>query len=130
MDTWLQMILTPLAAIIASSGFWAYVQRKDETKAATTRLMMGMAYDHITRVGVKYIERGWVSKDEYEEFQKYFFEPYKALGGNGVAERIMTEVTSLPFSSRSKYEEILKNRQNEEFINNVRVVNAQEASSE
>jgi hypothetical protein len=128
-NLWLPMILTPIGAIIASSGFWAYVQHKDSTKDAMTRLMMGMAYNHITTVGIKHIKRGWISKDEYEEFRKYFFEPYKALGGNGVAERIMNEVTSLPFVPKSQYEDILTQRQSQVFINNVRT-NSEESHAE
>ncbi|ASU03941.1 hypothetical protein SEA_FRODOSWAGGINS_28 [Streptomyces phage FrodoSwaggins] len=126
METWLQLVLTSLVTLGASSGFWAYLQHKDRARSATTRLLMGMAYDTITTLGIAYIERGWVTKDEYEELRKYFFEPYKALGGNGVAERIMGEVSRLPFQSHSRYSEIFRNRENEGTINHVRVVTRQE----
>lgn len=63
------------------------------------RLLMGLAYDKITTLGLSYIKRGWISKDEYEDFQRYLYEPYKAFGGNGVAERIMTEVSRIPIRS-------------------------------
>lgn len=108
------------------------MQRKDETRTATSKLLMGLAYNRLVTLGVEYIERGWVTKDEFEEYQKYYFAPYKALGGNGVAERIWNEVMCLPFHSKSKYDEILNVRRNEEFINNVRIVyrNGQEAPSE
>jgi hypothetical protein len=88
--------------------------------------MMGIAYDKITSYGVAYIERGWVTKDEYEELRKYYYEPYKALGGNGVAERVMNEVYRLPFSAQNKYAGILP--ESERFINNVRVVQPPPAS--
>ncbi|QEQ93526.1 hypothetical protein SEA_GIRLPOWER_27 [Streptomyces phage GirlPower] len=126
METWLQLALTSLVTLGASSGFWAYLQHKDRARSATTRLLMGMAYDTITTLGIAYIERGWVTKDEYEELRKYFFEPYKALGGNGVAERIMGEVSRLPFQSHSRYSEIFRNRENEGTIKHVRVVTRQE----
>lgn len=126
LDSWWQMALTSIGSVLASSGFWAYMQRLDKMKAATTRLLMGLAYDQLTTLGVKYIERGWVTKDEFEEYRKYFFEPYKALGGNGVAERIMAEVEILPLTSHNKYAGIFRNRQNERFINNVRVVSRPE----
>lgn len=137
MDSWLQLAFTPAASIIASaaasSGFWAYIQRRDDTKDATARLLMGMAYDKIVNTGVEYIERGWITKDEYEELQKYFYKPYADLGGNGVAEHIMAEVRRLPIRSQSRYADILNRRQeNEGWTNNVRVVSRrdQEASSE
>jgi hypothetical protein len=122
MSDWLPVVLSSASGIIASSGFWAQVQRKDRTKNATTRLMMGLAYNQITKLGVEYIERGWITQDEYEEYLKYYLEPYKALGGNGVAERIAAEVATLPLRSHSKYSEIFRNREQGRFINNVRVV--------
>lgn len=122
MDTWLQIALTSVTTVLASSGFWAYRSSKNNTKDATTRLLMGLAYETITTLGVAYIERGWVTKDEYEELDKYFYKPYKALGGNGVAERVMNEVSRLPFSSHNKYAGIFTNHPQERFINNVRVV--------
>jgi hypothetical protein len=69
---------------------------------------MGLAYDKITHLGMSYIERGWISKDEYEEFRKYLFDPYKDNGGNGVAEAIMNQVSQLPMRSPNKYSELLQ----------------------
>lgn len=129
MPEWLTLCLTALASIFASSGFWAFMQSRDKTKSATDKLLMGLAYNQLVTKGIEYIERGWVTKDEFEEYEKYYFKPYKALGGNGVAERIWSEVLSLPFHSKSKYEEILNTRKNEEFINHVRV-HVPEASAE
>lgn len=126
MEHWLQLALTSFVTLGASSGFWAYLQHRNQSQSATTRLMMGMAYDTITQLGIAYIERGYVTKDEYEELRKYFFEPYKALGGNGVAERIMNEVSKLPFRSHSRYSGIFRNRETEGWINNVRVVTREE----
>jgi hypothetical protein len=126
LDTWLQVAITSLVTLGASSGFWAYLQHKDRAKAATTRLLMGVAYNTITTYGIAYIDRGWVTKDEYEELDKYFFTPYKALGGNGVAERVMNEVKRLPFKSHSQYSGIFRNEQNQGWTDNVRVVTREE----
>lgn len=122
METWLPLVLTAVVSVLASSGFWAYMQHKGDSKDATTRLMMGVAYEHITTYGIGYINRGWITKDEYEELERNFFKPYKELGGNGVAERVMNEVSRLPFSSHDKYAGIFTNHPQERFINNVRVV--------
>lgn len=116
MESWVQTVLTAVAAILASSGFWAFMQHKDRARSATTKLLMGMAYDQITRLGVAYIDRGWITKDEYEELRKYFYEPYRNLGGNGVAERIMSEVSQLPIISHSKYSEIFRNSQERSYV--------------
>lgn len=103
-----QIIITLLVAFIASGGFWSFVTKKSGDKTATTRLMMGIAYDRITTLGLDYIHRGWITKDELEDFRKYFYEPYKALGGNGVAERIMNEVTNLPFKQNTIVTDIVR----------------------
>lgn len=95
------MALTSVASVLASSGFWAYMQRKDTAKSDTTKLLMGLAYDRITYLGLGYIDRGWITRDEYEDLQRYFFSPYKSLGGNGTAERIMADVSRLPFRTRN-----------------------------
>jgi hypothetical protein len=126
-ETWVQIVLTSFAAVTASSGFWAYVMRKDATKSATTRLMMGLAYDKLMEKGETYIDRGWIGRDEFEDYRKYFFEPYKALGGNGVAERIMSGVSELPIVGQSRHAMMFHVRHdNREFTNNVRVVSRAE----
>lgn len=117
MEPWLQSIVTIVCSVFASSGFWAYFQLRRDKKSATTKLLMGLAYDKITHLGMNYIERGWISKDEYEDFRKYLYEPYTEFGGNGVAERIMHEVARLPLKAHSKYADIvqakLANKENE-----------------
>ena len=125
MDNWVQIVLTSVSTVAASSGFWAYRSSKSNAKSATTRLLMGIAYEHIMTFGVAYIRRGWATRDEYEELRKYFFEPYKALGGNGSAERVMNEVEKLPFGPMNpQYEATFHAREPRE-INDIRVVTRQ-----
>jgi len=108
-----QMVIALMAAVAsvgASSGVWAYIQKRSQTTTAQTRLLMGLAYDKIITIGMAYIERGWVSKDEYEEYLKYLVEPYKEMGGNGVANRIATDVGALPFRTMQFAEIIVKEK--------------------
>lgn len=121
MNIWLQIALTSVTTVFASSGFWAYLKSRSKTLDARDRLMMGIAFDRITNYGPAYIQRGWITADDYEELRKYYFEPYKALGGNGTAEMIMERVAQLPFSHHNKYDAILP-AQEERFVNNVRVI--------
>ena len=118
MDPWLQSLMTIAGSILASSGFWAYFQIRREKKSAATKMLMGLAYDKISHLGMSYIERGHVSKDEYEDFRKYLYEPYVGLGGNGVAERIMCEVSRLPLRTQSRYAEITKAARSNKEIEN------------
>lgn len=106
-NPWLQTLVTIIGTLIASSGFWAYVQHKDVGRKQNNQLLMGLAYDKIIVMGMGYIERGWITRDEYDDYRRYLYEPYKALGGNGVTERIAAEVSNLPLRSRAKYAELL-----------------------
>lgn len=99
MEQWLPVAVTSATSVIASTGFWAWLQKRDNSKDAMTRLLMGLAYDKIQQLGMSYIHRGWISVSEYEDFRKYLFEPYKDFGGNGVAEQIMHQVSNLPMRS-------------------------------
>lgn len=95
-----EIIVAIIVATLASSGLWSLVlyliQRKDTRKDALTKLMLGLAYREITVSCLEYINRGSVTKDEYEDLIKYLFTPYKELGGNGTAERLVGEVQKLP----------------------------------
>ncbi len=82
--------------IAGSGGFWVYLTNKYEKKDATSSLIMGLAHDKIIYLCVKYIEKEFVTKDEYEDLIKYFWEPYQALGGDGTVERLMGMVHKLP----------------------------------
>jgi len=125
-DVWFGRAMVVLGSVLGSGGLWTYLNIRLSKKSATTRLLMGVAYAQITTMGVSYLDRGWVTKDEYEELNKYFFEPYKALGGNGVAERIMSGVNGLPMRSHNEYSEIFRNGQPEGYTNNVRLVSRTE----
>ncbi len=64
-------------------------------------MLLGLAHDRLVRSGTFYIERGWISPDEYENIYDFIFIPYKELGGNGAAERIVENVKKLPFKPPS-----------------------------
>lgn len=96
MEPWLQMVVTIVCAVIASSGFWAFIQKKNDNKDVKSQMLIGLAHDRIIFLGMHYIERRWITQDEYENLYEYLYKPYEKLGGNGSAKRIMTEVNKLP----------------------------------
>lgn len=91
-----QMVLSILLAIIGSTGLWNFISTRREKHDAKTKLLVGLAHDRIVYLGMKYIERGHVTHDEYENLNDYLYEPYAAAGGNGSAKRVMEEVRKLP----------------------------------
>lgn len=91
-----QVGVTIICSVAASSGFWAYIFKREEKKDVKTEMLIGLGHDRIVSLGMHYIERGWISKDEYENLNDYLYVPYGKLGGNGSAKRIMECVNSLP----------------------------------
>lgn len=98
-------ILTVVGSVVASSGFWAWIQKYDNRKGATTQLLLGLAHDRIIYLGMEYLERGWLTKDEYEDFMKYLYKPYSQFGGNGLAEKVVDDVKKLPIYKQPRSEE-------------------------
>ena len=98
MNDILQIIATVVCSVIASSGFWVFIQKRMERKDAKTKLLVGLAHDRIMTLGTYYINRGYISAEEFEDLDKYLYAPYKSSGGNGSAERIMEQVRKLPIS--------------------------------
>ena len=82
--------------MIASSGFWAYIQKRSEKKDVKTQMLVGLAHDRILFLGMSYIEQGFITRDEYENLYEYLYRPYEKMGGNGSAKRAMQEVNKLP----------------------------------
>lgn len=96
MEPWLQMVVTIVCSVLASSGFWAWLQVRSEKKDAKTKMILGLGHDRIVNLCMSYIDRGWISQDEYEDLIKYLYKPYSEMGGNGTAERLINEIKKLP----------------------------------
>jgi len=106
----LDTILPVVLALVASSGFWAYImyrlEKRDnvsEQRKLQTDLLIGLAHDRVVYLGLKYIKRGWITADEFENLSVYLYTPYKAMGGNGSANRIMAEVEKLRIVVNGNY---------------------------
>ncbi len=96
MDELVKTACTVLITLIGSAGFWSYLDARRAKKSASTRLLIGIAHDRITFLGMKYVEQGYITRDEYENLNDYLYEPYAEAGGNGSAKRVMEEVRKLP----------------------------------
>lgn len=97
---WAELGVGVIIALLSSGGLWAYLMKRNEKKSDTTKLLMGLGLDKILFLGGRYLEKGWISRDEYHDFLKYLYEPYRALGGNGMAEKMMEEINELPVRNR------------------------------
>ena len=98
-DDWnplITTVITIFGSVMASSGFWKLLEKRTDKNDASTKLTLGLAHNAIVSQGLLYIERGYILKDEYDDFVKYLYAPYSTFGGNGLAEKVFQEVSELP----------------------------------
>lgn len=97
-----EVILLIVSSILASSGMWAFLSKKLDKKDIKVEMLIGLAHDRIMSLGMSYIERGYITQDEYENLYDYLYKPYEKLGGNGSAKHVMAEVEKLPIRKNNK----------------------------
>lgn len=86
-------IISLVSVIFGAGGFWAYLQSRNKQRSLETKILLGLGHDRIIYLATKYLDRGdWITHDEYENLYNYLYDPYHSAGGNGVAERAMSEV--------------------------------------
>lgn len=98
------LILTIILAVFASGGLWAFItavyNNHSKKQNAYLKLMLGLGHREIVECGKEYIERGYITYDEYEDLIHYLYDPYVELGGNGSAEKVMQEIKKLPMKEK------------------------------
>ena len=94
-----QFVLTIVTTLLASSGLWAFLGNRLERNSAERELIVGIGHIELVFFGMQYIERGWITRDEYETMQG-LYEPYVRLGGNGSGTKIMKELEKLPIRDK------------------------------
>lgn len=106
MEQWMQTVITIVCSVIASSGFWAVLQKKLDRKDVTREMLLGLAHDRIVYLGLCYIERGdWITQDEYENLNDYLYKPYIKMEGNGTAKRVMEGINKLRIIKSNHFKE-------------------------
>lgn len=96
MEEWLVVLLTGMATLLASSGFWSYIQYRATNTDAVSKLVLGIGYYTIQEECIKHLHAGSITREEYNEIHRYLYEPYTELGGNGTAKKMMTDLSQLP----------------------------------
>ena len=91
----IELIVTIVCSVMASSGFWAIVQHFINKNDSSSKLLLGLAHDRIMWLGKSYLKRGSITVEEYENIVTYLDEPYLERGGNGSAKMIMDQVLKL-----------------------------------
>ena len=95
-----ELIIAIIASVFGSTGFWALLTAiwhdKTQSKSIERKMLRGLAHDRICELGARYLKQGDITRDEFENLHDYLFLPYKELGGNGTAEKIIEDVKRLP----------------------------------
>lgn len=94
-----QLILTIITALLTSSGLWAFLGSRLEKNSAERDLIIGIGHIELVFFGMQFLERGWITRDEYETMQD-LYKPYVKLGGNGSGTKIMKEIENLPIREK------------------------------
>lgn len=84
-----------VTALLGGSGLWAWARTRSERNNSEDRLLLQVAKNQLVSQGREYLKRGYVTMDEYEEYESEYKE-YSALGGNGLARRVFKQVDDLP----------------------------------
>lgn len=95
MEFWSQIIITIFTSILASSGLWAFLGTRLDRHTAEREMLLGIGHVELVFFGMQYIDRGYITRDEYDTLQE-LYKPYKKLGGNGSGTKIMNEIEKLP----------------------------------
>lgn len=112
MEVIISIILPILLSLIASGGFWGYVQKKQNYNSSTDKLLLGLGHTELIRQSIKYLEHGYLTDYEYEDYVKYLYEPYIGMGGNSLGEKFFKEVSKLPIK-RVSNNDVVKDIVNE-----------------
>lgn len=84
-----------ITTLLGSSGIWMWVKTRSDRNNSEEQLLLEVAKNQLTVLGRSYLERGYITMDEYEEYEAEY-QLYSALGGNGLAKRVFKQVDELP----------------------------------
>lgn len=84
-----------ITTLLGSSGIWMWAKTRSDRNNSEDQLLLEVAKNQLTVLGRSYLERGYITMDEYEEYEAEY-KLYSALGGNGLAKRVFKQVDELP----------------------------------
>lgn len=84
-----------ITTLLGSSGIWMWAKTKYDHNHSEGQLLLEVAKNQLTVLGRTYLERGYITMDEYEEYEAEY-KLYSSLGGNGLAKRVFKQVDELP----------------------------------
>ncbi len=108
-DILITLISTMIASVFASSGFWMWFTTRSKQESNEDKVLKGLAHYRIIEEGERFLDRGWITREEYDDFKKYLVDPYQDMGANGIASIVVDKVKNLSFKSVSDLTEKERN---------------------
>lgn len=90
-----EMANPAVTAVLGGSGVWAWAKAKTDHNNNAAKLLLAVSRNQLIALGRTYIDRGYITMDEYEEYEAEY-RIYSDLGGNGLARRVFEQVDNLP----------------------------------
>lgn len=90
------------SVLFSAAGFWELVRYFLEKRSVRTQLLIGIAHQQLVQSCEYYIDRGYITSEEYDNLEKYLYLPYKKLGGNGLIDKLFTAVSKLPLTTEQR----------------------------
>ena len=84
-----------VTTLLGGSGVWAWAKSKSDRTNNEHELLLGVSKNQLIALGRTYLDRGYITMDEYEEYEAEY-KLYSNLGGNGLARRVFKQVDDLP----------------------------------
>lgn len=84
-----------VTTVLSCPGIWAWAKTRTTRNKSEDKLLLQVAKNQLVAQGHKYLARGYITMDEYEEYDAAY-QIYSDLGGNGLARRVFAQVDNLP----------------------------------
>lgn len=84
-----------ITTVLSGPGIWAWAKTRTQRNDDEDKLLLQVAKSQLVSQGREYLNRGYITMDEYEEYESEY-KVYSDLGGNGLARRIFEQVDDLP----------------------------------
>lgn len=84
-----------ITTVLSGPGIWAWAKTRTQRNDSEGKLLLQVAKNQLVTQGREYLKRGYITMDEYEEYESEY-QVYSVLGGNGLARRIFEQVDNLP----------------------------------
>lgn len=84
-----------VTTLLGGSGLFAWMKSKSDRNNTSLSLLLEVSKNQLIALGRTYLDRGYITMDEYEEYEAEY-KLYSAMGGNGLARRVFAQVDNLP----------------------------------